>query len=99
MDGGEEVILLDAHSSVFCMRVRLALAEKGIDTLMRRGNWHDKNPLMPSDSYETAQARFWADFLDSKVYNPGKRIWATKGEEQELGKKEFIEILKTLEGE
>ncbi|MCE3049675.1 Glutathione S-transferase 5 [Datura stramonium] len=32
------------------------------------------------------------------VYDPSRKIWATKGEEQEAAKKEFIEILKVLEG-
>ncbi|CDP06113.1 unnamed protein product [Coffea canephora] len=61
--------------------------------------WHDKNPLLPSDPYQRAQARFWADFVDKKVYDSTRRIWTTKGEEKEAAKKEFIEILKTLEGE
>ncbi|XP_027064697.1 probable glutathione S-transferase parC [Coffea arabica] len=61
--------------------------------------WHDKNPLLPSDPYQRAQARFWADLVDKKLYDSARRIWATKGEEKEAAKKEFIEILKTLEGE
>nr|GME06325.1 probable glutathione S-transferase parC [Ipomoea batatas] len=52
------------------------------------------------DSYASiAQARFWADFVDKKIYDCGRRIWATKGEEQEAAKKELIDCLKLLEGE
>ncbi|PQP98801.1 putative glutathione S-transferase isoform X1 [Prunus yedoensis var. nudiflora] len=46
-----------------------------------------------------ARARFWADFIDKKVFDAGKKLWSTKGEEHEAAKKEFIEILKQLEGE
>ncbi|KAL3809060.1 hypothetical protein ACJIZ3_007200 [Penstemon smallii] len=135
----DEVILLDAHYSMFGMRVRLALAEKGIEYEYREENlanksplllemnpvhkkipvlihnkkpicesliivqyidevWKDKSPLLPSDPYQRAQARFWADFIDKKMYESGGKIWKTKGEEKEAGKKEFIENIKLLEG-
>ncbi|KAL3333197.1 hypothetical protein AABB24_033328 [Solanum stoloniferum] len=60
--------------------------------------WKDKAPLLPSDPYERAQARFWADYIDKKFYWPARKLWTTKGEEQEAAKKDFIECLKVLEG-
>ncbi|KAJ9153408.1 hypothetical protein P3X46_026851 [Hevea brasiliensis] len=135
-----EVILLDFWPSPFGMRVRIALAEKGvkyeyrdedlrnksplllqmnpihkkIPVLIHNGRpvceslvavqyvdeaWNDKSPLLPSDPYQRAQARFWADFVDKKIYDIGKKTWATKGEELEAAKKEFIDALKLLEVE
>ena len=37
--------------------------------------------------------------LLTQIYDSGRRVWATKGEEQETAKKEFIENLKLLEQE
>ncbi|KAI9086923.1 hypothetical protein K1719_031084 [Acacia pycnantha] len=133
-----EVTLLDFWPSPFGMRVRIALAEKGIQyeykdedlrnksplllqmnpvhkkipVLIHNGKpvcesliavqyidefWNNKSPLLPSDPYDRAQARFWADYADKKIYDAGRRAWTTKGEEQEAAKKEFIECLKLLE--
>ncbi|TYH35422.1 hypothetical protein E1A91_D13G183800v1 [Gossypium mustelinum] len=61
--------------------------------------WHDKAPLLPSDPYQKATARFWADYVDKKIYDLGSRVWKTKGEEQATAKKEFIETLKLMEKE
>ncbi|GMN60527.1 hypothetical protein TIFTF001_029609 [Ficus carica] len=135
-----EVVLLDFWASMFGMRVRVALAEKGvkyeykeedlrnksplllqmnpihkkIPVLIHNGKpicesliivqyidevWHDRAPLLPSDPYQRAQARFWADFIDKKMYDSGRKVWTTKGDEQEAGKKEFLDNLKTLEAE
>nr|AAF22647.1 glutathione S-transferase/peroxidase [Solanum lycopersicum] len=60
--------------------------------------WKDKAPFLPSDPYERAQARFWADYIDKKLYDSGRKLWTTKGGEQETAKKDFIECLKVLEG-
>jgi len=105
----KEVVLLDYWPSPFGMRVRIALAEKGVDYEYREEDlpkgkselllkmnpvhkkipvlihnnrpvcesliivqyidevWSHKNPLLPSDPYQRAQARFWADFIEKKV--------------------------------
>ncbi|KAL2331162.1 hypothetical protein Fmac_018743 [Flemingia macrophylla] len=59
--------------------------------------WNKKNPLLPSDPYQRSQARFWADYADKKIYDLGRKIWTSKGEEREGAKKEFIEVLKLFE--
>ncbi|KAL2943472.1 putative glutathione S-transferase parC [Bienertia sinuspersici] len=137
---GEEVILLDFWSSPFGMRVRIALAEKGIDyeereenlnnksslllkmnpihkqipVLIHKGRpicesmiivqyidevWQNKVSLMPSDPYDKAIARFWADYIDKKIYSIGKLVWVSEGEVQEAAKKELVECFKLLEKE
>ncbi|KAK4771499.1 hypothetical protein SAY87_032031 [Trapa incisa] len=62
--------------------------------------WPGECPLLPSDPFARAQARFWADYVDKKIYELGRKIWATtKGEEQEAAKKGLIECFKLLEAE
>ncbi|KAM7503829.1 hypothetical protein LguiB_002733 [Lonicera macranthoides] len=137
----EEVILLDFWASPFGIRVRIALAEKGIkyeykeedlsnkSELLLKANpvnkkipvlihngkavcestiileyidevWKDKSPLLPCDPYERAHARFWANYVDQKIYSSGRKLFMTnKGEEQETAKKDWLECFKVLEGE
>ncbi|CAN8233927.1 unnamed protein product [Cochlearia groenlandica] len=61
--------------------------------------WSDKNPFLPSDTYQRSQAMFWADFVDKKLCVCGRKCWTTKGEELEEANKEFINMLKTLQNE
>ncbi|XP_057976668.1 probable glutathione S-transferase [Malania oleifera] len=61
--------------------------------------WNDKSPLLPSDPYHRAQARFWADFVDKKIHYIGRRLWTGTGEDQAAARKELIECFKLLEAE
>lgn len=104
----DELILLDFWPSMFGIRVRITLAEKGlkyeykeedlsnksplllqmnpvhkkIPVLVHNGKpicessiivqyidevWPGNSPLLPSDPYQRAQARFWVDYIDKKV--------------------------------
>ncbi|KAJ0247910.1 Glutathione S-transferase U26 [Hirschfeldia incana] len=136
----DEVILLDYWPSMFGMRTKMALAEKGVSyeyietdpwiktplliemnpihkkipVLIHKGKpicesliqleyidevWPGTYPMLPSDPYQKAQARFWADFIDKKFYDPSWKVWGAKGEEQVAAKKELLEHFKTLETE
>ncbi|XP_050373162.1 probable glutathione S-transferase [Argentina anserina] len=137
----DEVVMLGFWPSPYSMRLRIALAEKGIkheykeedvhnnkSPLLLKSNpvhkkvpilihngkpvseslmalqyidetWIDNAPLLPSDPYLRSQARFWADFVDNKVATFGRKVWMTKGDEQEAAKKGFLDCIELLEGE
>ncbi|KAK4420650.1 putative glutathione S-transferase parA [Sesamum alatum] len=61
--------------------------------------WRDKAPLLPSDPYERAHARFWADYIDRKIYSTARLVWMGTSEVQETAKKDIIESFKVLESE
>ncbi|XP_058098172.1 probable glutathione S-transferase [Magnolia sinica] len=136
----DEVILLDFWGSPFAMRVKIALAEKGVEyesreehdllgkkseLLLKSNPIYKKVPvfihngkvvcesviilnyieetwpspsLLPACPYGRSQARFWSDFIDKKVFEGGSKIWNSKGEAQVEAVKEFIGIVKVLEG-
>jgi len=57
------------------------------------------NPFLPSNAYDRARERFWAAFVDTKVYyNGAALILKYKGEAQEEAKRNLLEYLGLLEG-
>ncbi|KAG0473813.1 hypothetical protein HPP92_015670 [Vanilla planifolia] len=60
--------------------------------------WPGKKPILPSDPYDRAQALFWSDYVDKKIYESGMKLLRAVGEGQEEAK-EFTENLKNLEAE
>ncbi|CAL5403229.1 unnamed protein product [Camellia sinensis] len=55
--------------------------------------------MLPSDPHQLAQARFWADYVDKKMYIAGRQLMFSTGEAQETVKNDLIGCLKVLEGE
>ncbi|XP_050218849.1 probable glutathione S-transferase [Mercurialis annua] len=59
--------------------------------------WPD-HPLLPTDPYERATARFWVDFIGTDKI-PIWKVFCTSGEEQEKAVKECSKMLTILEEE
>ncbi|XWS09068.1 hypothetical protein CRYUN_Cryun40dG0054300 [Craigia yunnanensis] len=56
-----------------------------------------ENPLLPTNPYEKAMARFWIQFGVDKGPIFRAFFLSTGGEEQEKAAKDFLEVLKTIE--
>ncbi|KAH8511475.1 hypothetical protein H0E87_008878 [Populus deltoides] len=109
----EDLLLLDFWVSPFCMRVKIALAEKGLnyeskeedlfggksELLLKSNPVYQKVPVLIHNAcaYGRSQARFWADYIDKKLFDATCTVWRSTGEAVEVAKKDFIEVLKVLE--
>ncbi|GKB57325.1 probable glutathione S-transferase parA [Tanacetum coccineum] len=105
----DELILLDCWASSYGMRVKIALAEKGLAYESREENFQHKSPsLLQSNPVHKSipvlvhngkaiyESHYY--YIDKKIYEHWERgygVGEAGDEDQEIAKKEFIECLKS----
>ncbi|KAG5551441.1 hypothetical protein RHGRI_009759 [Rhododendron griersonianum] len=107
-----QVVLLDFWPSFFGMRLRIALAEKGIEyeyreedlrnkspLLLKMNPVHKKIPVLIHNDKPVCESLIAVQYID-EIYDASRKVWTSKtAEDLEAGKKELIDYLKVLEGE
>nr|ANO39996.1 glutathione S-transferase U31 [Populus yatungensis] len=95
----DEVTLLDFWASPFGMRVKIALAEKGVKYEYSEQDLRDKSALLLQMNPVYKKIPVLVHRGKPVIHDLSRKIWTTKGEEMEEAKKGFFECLELLEGE
>ncbi|XP_028092190.1 probable glutathione S-transferase [Camellia sinensis] len=61
--------------------------------------WNHKSPLLPSDPHHQSHARFWANYVDKKIYSLVRPLFLSTGKAKEEAKNDLVGCFKVLGGE